>query len=39
MVDKVVVSKLVLWIPRMVFNSDDINFVRNNHTKNRMGIS
>ena len=30
---KVVVSKLVLWIPRMVFNSDGINFVQNNHTK------
>ena len=30
---KVVASKLVLWIPRMVFNSDCINFVQNNHTK------
>ena len=30
---KVVVSKLVLWIPRMVFNSDGLNFVQNNHTK------
>ena len=30
---KVVVSKLVLWIPRMVFNSDGLNFVLNNHTK------
>ena len=31
--DKVVVSKLVLWIPRMLFNSDGLNFVQNNHTK------
>ena len=30
---KVVVSKLVLWIPRMVFNLDDLNFVQNNNTK------
>ena len=30
---KVVVSKLVVWIPRMVFNSDGLNFVQNNHTK------
>ena len=30
---KVVVSKLVLWIPRMVFNSDALNFVQNNHSK------
>ena len=30
---KVVVSKLVLWIPRMVFNSDGLNFVQNNQTK------
>ena len=36
---KVIVTKLVLWIPRMVFNSDGLNFVQNNHTKNRMGIS
>ena len=28
-----VVSKLVLWIPRMVFNSDGLSFVQNNHTK------
>ena len=26
-------SKLVSWIPRIVFNSDGINFVQNNHTK------
>ena len=30
---KVVVSKLVLWIPKMVFNSDGLNCVQNNHTK------
>ena len=30
---KVVVSKLVLWIPKMLFNSDGLNFVQNNHTK------
>ena len=30
---KIVLSNLVLWIPRMVFNSDGINFIRNNHTK------
>ena len=30
---KVVVSKLVLWIPRMLFNSDGLNFVQTNHTK------
>ena len=30
---KVVVNKLVLWIPRMVFNSDGLNFVQNNNTK------
>ena len=30
---KVVVSKLVLWIPRMLFNSDGLNFVQNKHTK------
>ena len=30
---KVVVGKLVLWIPRMVFNSDALHFVQNNHTK------
>ena len=30
---KIVVSKLVLWIPRMVFNSYAINFVQNNHSK------
>ena len=30
---KVVISKLVLWIPRMFFNSDGLNFVQNNHTK------
>ena len=36
---KVIVTKLVLWIPRMVFNSDGIDFVQNNHTKSRMGIS
>ena len=30
---KVVVSKLVLWVPRMVFNSDGLNFVQNNHSK------
>ena len=30
---KVIVTKLVLWIPRMVFNSDGLNFVQNNHTK------
>ena len=29
---KFVVSKLVLWIPRMVFNSDGLNFVQTNHT-------
>ena len=33
--DKVVVSKLVLQIPRMLFNSDGLNFVQNN-IKNRM---
>ena len=27
------VSKLVLWVPRMVFNSDGLYFVQNNHTK------
>ena len=32
---KVVVIKLVLWIPRMVFNSDGLNFVQNNHTKTK----
>ena len=32
-VGKVVVSKLVLWIPRMVFNSGGLNFVQNNDTK------
>ena len=31
--NKVVVRKLVLWIPRMFFNSDGLNFVQNNHTK------
>ena len=31
--NKVIVTKLVLWIPKMVFNSDGINFVQNNHTK------
>ena len=30
---KVVVSKLVSWFPRMLFNSDGLNFVQNNHTK------
>ena len=30
---KVIASKLVLWIPRMVFKSDGINFVQNNHSK------
>ena len=30
---KVIVSKLLLWIPRMVFNSDGLNFVQNNYTK------
>ena len=25
--------KLVLWNSRMVFNSDGLNFVQNNHTK------
>ena len=30
---KVIVTQLVLWIPRMVFNSDGLNFVQNNHTK------
>ena len=30
---KVVVSKLVLWILRMLFNSDGLNFVQNNHIK------
>ena len=30
---KVIVTKLVLWIPRMVFNSDSLNFVQNNHIK------
>ena len=30
---KVVVSKLVFWIPRVLFNSDGFNFVQNNHTK------
>ena len=28
-----VVSKLELWIPRMLFNSDGLNFVQNNRTK------
>ena len=31
--DKVVVSKFVLRIPRILFNSDDLHFVQNNHTK------
>ena len=31
---KVVVSTLLLWIPRIfVFHSDGLNFVQNNHTK------
>ena len=30
---KVIVIKLVLWILRMIFNSDGLNFVQNNHTK------
>ena len=30
---KVVVSKFVLWIPRVLFNSDGLNFVQNNHIK------
>ena len=30
---KVVVNKLVFWIPRMFFNSDGLNFFQNNHTK------
>ena len=34
---KVIVDKLVLWIPRMVFNSDGLNFIQNNHTKKQNG--
>ena len=30
---KVTVTKLVLCFPRMVFNSDGLNFVQNNHTQ------
>ena len=30
---KVIVTKVELWIPRMVFNSDGLNFVQINHTK------
>ena len=30
---KVVVSKFVLWIPRMLYSSDGLNFVQNSHTK------
>ena len=30
---KVVVSKLVFWISRIVFNSGGLNFVQNNNTK------
>ena len=29
---KIIITKLVLWIPRMVFNSDGLNFVQNNDT-------
>ena len=36
---KVIVTKLVLWIPRMFFNLDGINFVQKKRYKNRMGIS
>ena len=30
-VSKVVVSKLVLWVPRLLFNSDGLNFIQNNY--------